>query len=125
MSEERRSTTLLFNDPTGGRPTIEKGTNVIFTGKLVCGNQCVAGAKIDIYDSDKSFMIDDLLASGTTKSDGTFAVEWKAKEMDWFDTVEKINPDVEVYAKFKGNTSYKPSESKKYVIVIKELREGY
>jgi hypothetical protein len=85
----------------------------------------VAGAKIDIYDRDKSFLIDDLLASGTTKSDGTFAVEWKAKEMDWFDTVEKIFPDVEVYAEFNGTTSLKPSESRKYTVVIKELREGY
>lgn len=103
-------TTLILDPPPSEAP---KGSTVAFTGKLMRGNQGVSGAKVDVYESDRSFMRDDLMASGTTQDDGTFNIRWEAKEMDWWDNT------VEAYAKFEGTASYKPSRSKKYDIKIK------
>ena len=50
-------------------------------------------------------MRDDLLVSGATDNDGTFAIDWVAKQMDFWD--DKI----QVYASFKGTENYKPSKS--------------
>jgi len=102
-------TTLILEPPPSVAP---KSSTVAFTGKLMSGNQGVGGAKVDVYESDRSFMKDDFMASGTTKDDGTFNIEWEAKEMDWWDNT------VEAYAKFEGTASYKPSLSKKYDIKI-------
>ena len=102
-------TTLILDLPPS---EAQKGSIVAFTGKLMSGKQGVGGAKVDVYESDRSFMNDDFMASGTTKSDGTFNIEWEAKEMDWWDNT------VEAYAKFEGMASYKPSRSKKNVIKI-------
>lgn len=102
-------TTLILDPPPSGA---SKGSTLAFTGKLVSGNQGVGGAKVDLYESDRSFMKDDHMASGTTKDDGTFHIEWEAKKMDWWDNT------VEAYAKFEGTASYKPSLSKKYDIKI-------
>ena len=102
-------TTLILDMPPSEAP---KGSIVAFTGKLMSGNQGVGGAKVNIYDSDRSFMNDDFMASGTTQSDGTFNIEWKAKEMDWWDNT------AEAYAKFEEAASYKSSRSNKHVIKI-------
>lgn len=90
----------------------QKGSIVVFAGKLTSGNKGVGGAKVIIYDSDRSFMKDDFMASGITEDDGTFNIRWEAKEMDWWDNT------VEAYAKFEGTASHKPSRSKKHVIKI-------
>jgi len=102
-------TSLILDPPPSEAP---KGSRVTFTGKLMSGTQGVGGAKVDIYESDRSFMKDDFMASGTTQDDGAFNIEWEAKEMDWWDNT------VESFAKFEGMGSYKPSLSKKYVIKI-------
>ena len=102
-------TTLILDAPPS---EAQKGSTVIFTGKLMSGNQGVGGTKVDVYDSDRSFMKDDFMASGTTKDDGTFNIKWEAKEMDWWDNT------VETYAKFEGAASHKPSRSKKFTIKI-------
>jgi uncharacterized protein YegP (UPF0339 family) len=102
-------TTLILDRPPS---KALKGSIVTFTGRLVSEGEGVAGAKIDIYESDRSFMKDDYMASGHTLKDGTFIIDWKAKETDWWDNT------VEVYAKFEGEASHKPSRSKQYVITV-------
>ncbi len=100
---------LILDPPPSAAP---KGSTVAFTGKLMSGNQGVGGAKVEVYESDRSFMRDDLMGSGTTNDQGNFKINWTAKEMDWWDNT------VEAYAKFAGNASYKRSISKKYIIKI-------
>ncbi len=74
--------------------TAEKGSNVIFTGKLLKGSAGLGGKKINLYESDRSFMQDDYLASGVTDADGSFSITWVAKNMDWWDDT------VEAYARY-------------------------
>jgi hypothetical protein len=57
-------------------------------------------------------MKDDFMASGSTEEDGSFKIDWTAKEMDWWDNT------VEAYVKFKGSASHKPVRSRIYVIRI-------
>jgi uncharacterized protein YegP (UPF0339 family) len=102
--------TTLILDPPPSKAL--KGSTVTFTGKLISEGEGVVGAKIDIYESDRSFMKDDYMVSGYTLEDGTFNIDWEAKEMDWWDNT------VEVYAKFEGAASHKPSRSKQYVITV-------
>jgi uncharacterized protein YegP (UPF0339 family) len=102
-------TTLLLDKPPS---EVQKGSAVSFTGKLVSGNKGIAGATIVIYESDRSFMKDDYLAIGETLEDGTFSINWEAKEMDWWDDT------VEVYAAFRGAGILKPSKTKKHIIKV-------
>jgi len=104
-------TTLILDEPPRN---VQKGSTVAFSGKLVGADtgEGVARAKIDIYESDKSFMKDDYMASGNTRSNGAFNIEWRAKKMDWWDNT------VEVYAKFEGAASLKPSRSNQYSLVV-------
>ena len=103
------ATTLLLDKPPS---EVQKGSSVSFTGKLISGNKGIAGAYITICESDRSFMKDDHMGFGETLEDGTFSIDWKAKEMDWWDDT------VEVYAVFRGAGAFNPSKSKKYVIKI-------
>ena len=40
-----------------------------------------------------------------TNNDGTFAINWEAKQRDFWDD------KVQVYARFKGTENYKPAKS--------------
>lgn len=102
-------TTLILEKPSS---KVQEGSAVSFTGKLISRNKGIAGATIVIYESDRSFMKDDYLAIGETLEDGTFSINWKAKEMDWWDDT------VEVYAAFRGAGIFKPSRSEKHVIKV-------
>jgi len=102
-------TTLILDNPPS---EVQKGSTVSFTGKLVSGNKGIAGAWISMYDSDRSFMEDDYMGHGETLEDGTFSINWKAKEMDWWDDT------VEVYVRFAGAGVFKPSKSEKHVIKV-------
>ena len=82
---------VLLDEP---QKTAEDGSIVTFTGKLVSGSEGVGGQKINLYESDRSFMQDDFLASGETSDDGSFSITWVAKKMDWWDDT------VEVYARY-------------------------
>lgn len=53
-------------------------------------------------------MRDDLLAYGSTKPDGTFAIDWIAKQRDFWDD------KVQVYARFVGTENYTSSKSDVY-----------
>ena len=82
---------VMLDEP---QKTAEDGSIVTFTGKLVSGSDAVGGQKITMYESDRSFMQDDFMASGETSEDGSFSITWVAKKMDWWDDT------VEVYARY-------------------------
>ncbi len=52
------------------------------------------------------------MISGNTRRDGTFNIEWNAHKMDWWDNT------AEVYAKFEGTASLKPSRSNEYIVTV-------
>ena len=88
---------LLDNLPN----SVKSDTMITFTGKLTVHDtvEGIGCGEIDIFEHDRSFMKDDLLASGATNNDGTFGIDWVAKQKDfWDDTIE-------VYARFKGTRS--------------------
>lgn len=97
-------TVLLLDDLPD---SVRSDTTVTFRGKLTEHDSVkgVGCAEIDIFDRDRSFMRDDLLASGATNNDGTFAIDWEAKQRDFWD--DKI----QVYAIFKGTENYNASKS--------------
>ena len=89
---------------------VDSGNSVCFTGKLTMSDSgegigCVA---VHIFERDRSFLRDDLLAFGPTKPDGTFAIDWIAKQRDFWDD------KVQVYAHFVGTPNYTASKSKVY-----------
>lgn len=102
-------TTLTLNQPPNSTFV---GSTVTFTGRLVNTDtgEGIAGATIEIYDRDPDF--DDLLASGTTRSDGTFNIQWTAKKGDWYDNT------TEIFAKFEETDACLSSQSQQYVIII-------
>jgi len=93
---------------------VSASSKVTFIGRLVEGKRGISEAIIELYESDRSFMTDDFLASGSTANDGSFSVDWLAKKMDWWDDT------VEVYARYKekGSRRLIPIHSKTYVIKI-------
>ena len=98
------NTVLLLDDLPN---SVKSGTTITFTGKLTVHDtvEGIGCADIDIFEQDRSFMRDDLLASGATNNDGTFGIDWVAKQKDfWDDTIE-------AYARFKGTQNYKPAKS--------------
>ena len=104
-------TTLILDE---NQCSVKKGSTVSFSGRLF-GNvygDGVVKAIINIYESDGSLLKGTHLASGNTNILGEFNIEWIAKKMDWWDD------SLEVYAKFEGAPSLKPSFSKKQVIFI-------
>ena len=87
--------------------SMESGSTVTFRGKLTVHDtvEGIGCAEIYIYEKDRSFLRDDLLVSGATNNDGTYAINWTAKQRDFWD--DKI----QVYASFKGIENYKPAKS--------------
>ena len=101
-------TTLILDAP----PTEAKaGSTVTFTGKLFQeGGTPLSGKTIQIMDVDIGR--DDVLTSGVTQEDGSFAIAWKAKKTDAFDNT------AEIHAKFEGDGDHRSSVSKQYVMTI-------
>jgi uncharacterized protein YegP (UPF0339 family) len=97
-------TVLLLDNIPG---SVDSGLTLTFRGKLTVHDtvEGVGCAEIHIFEKDRSFMRDDLLVSGATNNDGTFAIDWVAKQKDFWD--DKI----QVYASFKGTKNYRPSKS--------------
>lgn len=116
------STTLILHDPVEQltQDYVIKGTNLVFTGELMSGTQGVGGVPIQICDSDRSFLRDDVLATGVTDASGVFQITWTAREVDWFDTVDNVYDTVEVYAKFSGDPVHPAAVSKQYTVFIRE-----
>jgi len=86
---------------------IAKGIHVTFKGRLAGGKsgRGIPGAKIHIFERDKSILGDDYLAYGTTGDDGSFNIDWHARSLTWRKTTGDI------YAKFNGNEKAKPAKS--------------
>jgi len=103
-------TLLILDTPPR---SVQKGTPVIFTGRLVEADtkKPIVGAKIKILDSDVGR--DDLLASGTTESEGVFNIKWIAQKTDPLDNT------AEICAMFEGSEEYQSSKSKQFVVEIK------
>lgn len=102
------STTLHLENPTPERPRIAKGTRILFRGRLQSGSEGISEAPIIMCEHDRSFKRDDHIATGITQHDGTFAIPWDARPMDWWDD------SVEVYAKYDGSDTYRPTRSQIY-----------
>ncbi len=104
-------TTLILDE---SQCNIQKGSTVAFSGRLfgTASGDGVTKAHISIFERDGAFLRETRLASGNTNIMGEFNIEWVAEKMDWWDN------SVEVYAKFEGVSSLKPSCSKKQVIFI-------
>jgi uncharacterized protein YegP (UPF0339 family) len=97
--------TVLLLDPLPDN--VESGSTLAITGRLTEHDtiEGVGCAEIEIMEKDRSFLRDDLLASGATNNDGTFSINWVAKQRDFWD--DKI----QVYAKFKGTKNYRSAIS--------------
>jgi uncharacterized protein YegP (UPF0339 family) len=108
---ERGEITLILEKPLSAAM---EGSTINLRGKLIEGDMGLADQRIEIYESDRSFMQDDLMASGDTGIDGSFSIDWKAKKMDWWDDT------VEVYARYKepGSRRLIPIHSEKFIIKI-------
>ena len=97
------ATVLELQDPS----MAAKGELVYFKGRLYRSDngQGIPGAKIDIWEYDRSLLGDDYLAYGKTAEDGSFSIKWKARPLAWFENTGNI------YAHFKGNEQAYPSKS--------------
>jgi uncharacterized protein len=93
---------------------VDSGSTVTFEGWLMDSKtgKGVEKAAIDIWERDRSFMSDKVLTSGATSKDGSFKINWTAKQQDWWDDA------VELYAKFQGTEHYKPARSANYRIEV-------
>lgn len=104
-------TILILNKP---QKNVKKGSNITFYGKLF-GNATGEGidnARISIYESDGAFLKETPIATGNTNLLGDFNIDWVAKKMDWWDK------SIEIYAKFEGAITLKPSSSQKQTVFI-------
>ena len=100
----------LFATPS----SVDSGNSVTFRGKLMnkASREGIGCVTVHIFESDRSFLRDDFLAHGQTESDGTFAINWTAKQKDFWD--DKI----QVYAKFIGTEHYTPTRSDVHKIQV-------
>ena len=93
--------------------SVKKKEIVTFKGKLVRSDgKGVAGAIIRLMEHDRSYALDEYLAEGATKDDGTFAIDWKARKTDWWGST------AEIYAEFRGDANDKPSRTKIYNVKV-------
>ncbi len=86
---------------------VNSGSTVSFAGKLTVHDtvEGIGCAEIYIMERDRSFLRDDLLASGATNNDGTYSINWEATQRDFWDN------KIQIYANFKGTENYKPAKS--------------
>lgn len=93
---------------------VGSGTTVALTGKLTTAgsDEGIGCVTVHIFEHDRSFMRDDFLASAETNPDGTFSIDWVAKQRDFWDD------KVQVYAKFIGTDNYLPAKSLIYPMRI-------
>jgi hypothetical protein len=106
----KRESTLTLDEPLSVVPA---DSIMRFTGKLASTSkgEGVNGAKIRIYDVRRTRR-DNLMASGTTGSDGTFNIECKVKRMHWWHNT------IDIYSKFEGDDIYRPSASNRCTIEL-------
>ena len=105
------ATTLEMSTPPA---SVDLNSILTFEGKLMINDtgKGLGDAKINIYERDRSYKGNKVLASGMTNKDGKFKIDWKAKQQDWWDD------SVEVFASFDGAFGYIPSESDIYKVRV-------
>ncbi len=105
------NTEITFDVPPS---SVKSGETVSFVGKLTMieSGEGVGCVMVHIFEKDRSFMRDDLLAFGETEPDGSFVIDWAAKQKDFWDD------KVQVYAKFIGTENYSPSTSNEHKMKI-------
>jgi uncharacterized protein YegP (UPF0339 family) len=93
---------------------IRIGSRITFSGRLFgdVSGEGIERARISIYESDGAILKESPIASGYTSILGSFNIDWVVKKMDWWDN------SIELYAKFQGEVTLKPSSSKKQKILI-------
>lgn len=93
---------------------VESGKIITFEGWLINSEtgEGIEKATIKVVEHDRSFLGDKILASGITNNDGSFNIPWKSYQADWWDD------SVEIYSKFIGKGSCKPSRSAYYRIRV-------
>ena len=92
---------------------VESGSMVTFEGWLMTtAGKGIGEAAINILERDRSFMGDKVITSGVTGKDGSFNINWKSYQQDWWDD------SVEIYARFEGTENYKPARSANYRIRV-------
>lgn len=108
---EAGTTTLEMTCPPA---SVDLNSIVVFEGKLTANDTCegIENAEINIYEKDRSFMRDVVLATGLTDKKGNFKIDWKAKQQDWWDD------SVEIYPKFEGTENYHPCRGPLYKIRV-------
>jgi hypothetical protein len=104
----KKESTLTLDEPLS---IVQANSTIHFTGKMVSTNEgeSIDGARIHIYDVRRTRR-DNLMASGTTRSDGTFNIECIVKRMGWWRNT------IDIYSKFDGDDLYKPSVGNRYTI---------
>ncbi len=114
--------TLILQDPVAqlAQAHVVRGTVLVFTGQLRRGDEGIGGVPIEICDSDRSFLRDDVLATGVTDATGAFRIPWTARDVDWFDTVSNIYDTVEAYARFPGARGLPAAVSRQYTFFVRE-----
>jgi len=92
-----------------------KGEIISFQGKLTNSvtGKGIPYAVIDLFERDRSFFNDEWLGDAGTREDGSFTIDWKVRNVDWWDNT------AEIYAKFYKHITAKPSKSTNYKIKIK------
>ena len=99
-------TILILDKP---KNSVAIGSTITFSGRLF-GDLSGGGiekAKISIYESDGAVLKETPIASGYSNILGGFRIDWIVKKMDWWDS------SIEVFAKFEGELTLKPSSSQK------------
>ena len=93
---------------------VESGSTVVFEGMLINEKtgEGIHKATVKILEHDRSFLADKVLASGETGKDGSFNINWKAYQADFWDD------SVEIYSQFIGKGNCKPSRSANYKIRV-------
>jgi hypothetical protein len=99
-------TTLTLDTPPS---LVNEGDTVTFTGRLVRDDtgEGISGQTISIYEYDYGDVNqDEILATATTDSSGSFTVQWISANEDG-----GANPGIEVYAYFTETNEYSSSRS--------------
>jgi hypothetical protein len=103
-----RTITSLDEPPS----KVVKGSIVTFTGRLLEEETSKPIAERTIKLLDQDIGRDDVLSTGVTNFDGTFAISWKARKTDALDST------AEIYAKFEGDNKFRCSNSKVFVVTV-------
>ena len=93
---------------------VQSGSIVTFEGFLINEKtgEGLQKAKVIILEHDRSLLADKVLASGETGKGGSFNINGKSYQADFWDD------SVEVYAKFVGKENCRPSRSAYYKIRV-------